>query len=59
MDAKARIARGARFYIVPIEGGYDICLAEAMQNKKAPILMVTDKAKQGFGLALSIRSPRL
>jgi hypothetical protein len=44
-DANARIPAGSRFYIDPIEGGYDIYLAAAMHKKDVPIILVTDKTK--------------
>lgn len=50
-DANARIPRGARVFIEPIEGGYDIYLAAAMHKKEVPIIMVTDKAKAEFELS--------
>jgi hypothetical protein len=48
VDENATIPRGARFFIAPIEGGYDIYLAGAMQAKQVPIVMVTDRAKADF-----------
>jgi len=51
VDAKGRIPRGARFFIDPIEGGYDIYLTAAMQQKQVPIVIVTDKAKADFELS--------
>ena len=50
-DASGQIPRGARFYITPIEGGYDIYLAAAMQKKQVPIIMVTDREKADFELS--------
>ena len=50
-DANARIPRGARLFIGPIEGGYDIYLAAAMHKKEVPIVIVTDRAKADFELS--------
>jgi hypothetical protein len=51
VDADAKIPRGARFFIGPIEGGYDIYLAAAMHKKEVPIVIVTDKSKADFELS--------
>ena len=50
-DANGTIPAGARVFIGPIEGGYDIYLAAAMHNKQVPIVMVTDRAKADFELS--------
>jgi hypothetical protein len=50
-DADAKIPRGARVYIAPIEGGYDIYLAAAMHKKEVPITIVIDKTKADFELS--------
>lgn len=50
-DANASIPAGARVFIGPIEGGYDIYLAAAMHKKEVPIVMVTDKSKADFELS--------
>jgi hypothetical protein len=50
-DANGRIPHGAKVYIGPIEGGYDIYLAAAMQKKEVPIVLVTDPAKADFELS--------
>jgi hypothetical protein len=51
VDDDARIPRGARFFISPIEGGYDIYLAAAMHKKEVPIVLVTDRTKADFELS--------
>jgi hypothetical protein len=50
-DASATIPRGARVFIGPVEGGYDIYLAAAMHKKEVPIVIVTDRAKADFELS--------
>jgi hypothetical protein len=50
-DANARIPAGARVYIGPIEGGYDIYLSAAMHKKEVPIVIVSDKTKADFELS--------
>lgn len=51
VDADAKIPRGARFFLGPVEGGYDIYLSAAMHKKDVPIVMVTDKTKADFELS--------
>jgi hypothetical protein len=50
-DANAKIPRGAKLFIGPIEGGYDIYLAAAMHKKEVPVVIVTDRAKADFELS--------
>jgi hypothetical protein len=50
-DENARVPRGARVFIGPIEGGFDIYLAAAMHKKEVPIVIVTDRAKADFELS--------
>ena len=57
-DASAQIPRGAKVFIGPIEGGYDIYLAAAMHKKEVPVVMVTDKAKADFELSGVTESER-
>ncbi len=57
-DASAQVPRGAKVFIGPIEGGYDIYLAAAMHKKEVPVVMVTDKAKADFELSAVTESER-
>jgi hypothetical protein len=50
-DADLRIPRGARLYIAPIEGGFDIFLAAAMHKKEVPIILVADREKADFEMS--------
>ncbi len=50
-NADMHIPRGARLFISPVEGGYDIYLAAAIINKKVPVVLVTDKSKADFELS--------
>ena len=50
-DADGEIPRGAKVFIGPVEGGYDIYLAAAMHKKEVPIVMVTDRTKADFELS--------
>lgn len=58
VDADSRIPKGARFFIGPIEDGYDIYLAAAMYKKQVPIIIVTDKTKADFELSGATESER-
>jgi hypothetical protein len=50
-DETARIPAGARVFIGPIEGGFDIYLAAAMHKKEVPIVIVTDRSKADFEMS--------
>ena len=50
-DETARIPAGARVFIGPIEGGYDIYLAAAIHKKQVPIVIVTDRSRADFELS--------
>jgi hypothetical protein len=47
----AAIPKGARIYVAPIEGGYDIYLTAAIQKKQVPVIVVTDRSKADFEIA--------
>lgn len=51
VDGDTTIPKGARFFIGPIEGGYDIYLSAAMYKKEVPIVIVTDRSKADFELS--------
>jgi len=57
-DAFAQVPRGAKVFIGPIEGGYDIYLAAAMHKKEVPIVLVADKAKADFKLSATTESEK-
>jgi hypothetical protein len=50
-DADAGIPRGAKVFIAPIDGGYDIYLAAAMHKKQVPIVIVSDREKADYELS--------
>jgi hypothetical protein len=50
-DENARIPAGARVFIGPIEGGYDIYLAAAIHKKAVPVVITTDRTKADFELS--------
>jgi hypothetical protein len=43
--------RGAKIFIAPIEGGYDIYLTAAIQKKQVPVVVVMDRSKADFEIA--------
>ena len=47
----AKLFRGARLYIAPIQGGYDIYLTAAIQKKQVPVIVVVDRTKADFEIA--------
>jgi hypothetical protein len=50
-DASSKVPRGAKVFIAPIEGGYDIYLSAAMVKKQVPIVLVTDRDKAEFEIS--------
>jgi N-dimethylarginine dimethylaminohydrolase len=42
------IPRGARVFIAPVEGGFENYLAAAIQQKKVPVVVVTNRDKAQF-----------
>ena len=50
-DENASIPSGARVYIGPVEGGFDIYLSAAMHKKEVPIVITTDRSKADFELS--------
>jgi hypothetical protein len=53
-----RIPAGARIFISPIPGGYDIYLTAAIHKKEVPVIVVTDKARADFELSGATESER-
>ncbi|SRR5260370_37190435 len=45
------IPRGARVFIAPVEGGFENYLAAAIQNKKVPVVVVTNRNKAEFEIS--------
>jgi hypothetical protein len=50
-DENASIPSGARVYIGPVEGGYDIYLSAAIHQKEVPIVVVADRSRADFELS--------
>jgi len=45
------IPRGARVFIAPVEGGFENYLAAAIQSKKVPVVVVTNRDKAEFEIS--------
>ena len=45
------IPRGARVFIAPVEGGFENYLAAAIQQKKVPLVVVTNRDKAEFEIS--------
>jgi hypothetical protein len=46
-----KVFKGAKIYIAPIAGGYDIYLTAAIQKKQVPVVVVIDRDKADFEIA--------
>jgi hypothetical protein len=53
-----RIPKGARIFITPLENGYHVYLAAAIQKKEVPVVVVIDKAKADFELSAVTESEK-
>jgi hypothetical protein len=45
------INKDARVYIAPMEGGFDTFIAAGIQQKKVPLVIVTDRAKADYEIS--------
>ena len=45
------IPRGAKVFIAPVEGGFENYLAAAIQQKKVPVVVVTNRDKAEFEIS--------
>ncbi len=54
----ASIPRGARIFIAPLDIGYHIYLAAAIQKKQVPVTIVTDKSLADFELSAVTESDK-
>mgnify|MGYP001603885752 CR=1 FL=1 len=57
-DADMKIPAGARIYIAPIEGGFDIYLTAAIHKKAVPLVVVSDRSKADFEMSGVTESER-
>lgn len=42
------IERGSKFFVAPMEGGFDTYLIAALVKKKVPVTVVTDRSKADY-----------
>jgi hypothetical protein len=57
-ESDSRIPRGSRVFITPLENGYHIYLAAAIQNKQVPIVVVIDRSLADFELSAVTESDK-
>ncbi len=57
-ESDTRVPRGAKVFISPLENGYHIYLAAAIQKKKVPVTVVLDKSKADFELSAVTESEK-
>ncbi len=53
-----QIEPGAKIFIEPMDNGYHIYLAAALQKKKVPLVIVTDESKADFRLVAVTESEK-
>jgi hypothetical protein len=53
-----KIPRGSRVFITPLDNGYNIYLAAALQKKEVPLVIVTDKSRADFELSAVTESEK-
>jgi hypothetical protein len=53
-----RVPKGSKIYISPLENGYHIYLAAAIQKKEVPVILVIDKSKADFELSAVTESEK-
>lgn len=50
-SSEKRVEKGARIYVAPIEGGFDISLVAAIVKKQVPVTVVTERAKADYEIS--------
>jgi hypothetical protein len=53
-----RVPKGSKIYISPLENGYHIYLAAAIQKKEVPVTLVMDKSRADFELSAVTESEK-
>jgi len=52
VDQNAKpIERGSKFYVAPMEGGFDTFVIAALVKKQVPVTVVTDRTKAEFEMS--------
>ncbi len=57
-ESDARVPRGAKVFISPLDNGYHIYLAAAIQKKQVPVVLVIDKSRADFELSAVTESEK-
>ncbi len=57
-ESDVRVLRGAKVFISPLENGYNIYLAAAIQKKQVPVVIVMDKSKADFEMSAVTESEK-
>ncbi len=58
VGSDTQVPRGARVFISPLDNGYHIYLAAAIQKKQVPVVMVIDKSRADFELSAVTESDK-
>jgi hypothetical protein len=57
-EVDQRVPKGAKVFISPLENGYHIYLAAAIQKKEVPVVLVIDKSRADFELSAVTESEK-
>ncbi len=57
-EVNPRVPKGAKIFISPLENGYHIYLAAAIQKKQVPVVLVIDKSRADFELTAVTESEK-
>ena len=58
IEQDARIPAGSKVFIAPLDNGYHLYLAAALQKKQVPLVIVTDKSRADFELSAVTESEK-
>jgi hypothetical protein len=47
-ESKRAIERGSKFFVAPMEGGFDTYLVAAIVKKQVPVMVTTDRSKADY-----------
>jgi hypothetical protein len=51
VSSEKRVEKGAKIYVAPMEGGFDISLVAALVKKQVPVTVVTESAKADYEIS--------
>ncbi len=58
LENDQRVPNGSKVFITPLENGYHIYLAAAIQKKQVPVVLVIDKLRADFELSAVTESDK-